>query len=51
MNFIQLILADQIERVKLPVDAVLSRLDDNFEMLGMIIALQDVSIDDTIVNS
>lgn len=46
-----LVLADQIERDNLPVDVVLSRLDDVFEIIGMITALQDVSIDDAIVDS
>ncbi|MEQ2173666.1 hypothetical protein GOODEAATRI_034448 [Goodea atripinnis] len=43
-------LADQIEGNNL-YDAILSCLDDIFQMIKMIIALQDVSIDDAIVET
>ncbi|XP_041824008.1 uncharacterized protein LOC121628755 [Melanotaenia boesemani] len=43
-----LTLADQIERDNLSGDAVLTRLDDIFEILRMVIAVQDANIDDNI---
>ncbi|XP_041823364.1 uncharacterized protein LOC121629368 isoform X2 [Melanotaenia boesemani] len=46
-----LTLADQIERENLSGDAVLTRLDDIFEILGMVIAIQDANIDDNIFDS
>ncbi|MED6234148.1 Elongation factor-like GTPase 1 [Ataeniobius toweri] len=42
---------DQIEGNNLSYNAILSCLDDIFQMIGMIIALQNVSIDDAIVDT
>ncbi|MED6278220.1 hypothetical protein CHARACLAT_021445 [Characodon lateralis] len=43
-------LADQTEGNNLSYEAILSCLDDIFQMIGMIMAFQNVSIDDAIVD-
>ncbi|MED6262775.1 hypothetical protein ATANTOWER_025646 [Ataeniobius toweri] len=43
-------LADQMEENNLSYEAIFSCLADIFQMIGMIIALQNVSIDDAIVD-
>ncbi|XP_023818518.1 uncharacterized protein LOC105358284 [Oryzias latipes] len=46
-----LTLADQMEGNNLSTDAILSRLDDIFEMLSLIVAAEDADIDDSVFAS